>query len=263
LLICIFLKIKSEIFMSGHSKWANIKHRKGKQDAIRGKIFTRVAKEITIAAREGGGDPDANPRLRLALQNARSVNMPNENIQRAIKKGTGEIESAAIEEYVFEGYAPGGIAVILEVATDNKNRTLPEIRSLFSKHGGNLGETNSVAWNFERKGVITINTNGKTEDELMEVVIEAGADDLEYDQDTSRIICAMENYGSVNKFLQENKFDIQESKLEYIPKTTVKITNLELARKFMKFNDIFEDHDDVQNIFTNAEIDDSIAEQLE
>ncbi len=249
--------------MSGHSKWANIKHRKGKQDAMRGKIFTRIAKEITIAARESGGDPDANPRLRLAMLNARSVNMPNDNISRAIKKGTGEIAGATIEEYVYEGYAPGGVAVILEVATDNKNRTVAEIRSMFGKLGGNMGETNSVAWNFTRKGVIAIATNGKSEDSLMEVALESGADDIEYDEDSTRIICAMENYGAVNKYLSDNNFQLVESKLEYLPQNTVKISDLETAKKIMKFVDAFEEHDDVQNVFTNMEIDDAIAEQLD
>lgn len=249
--------------MSGHSKWANIKHRKGRQDAIRGKIFTRIAKEITIAAREGGGDPDGNPRLRLAMLNARAANMPNDNVMKAVKKGTGEIEGAQIEEYTYEGYGPGGVAVILEVATDNKNRTFPEIRSLFAKLGGNIGETNSVAWSFDRKGVVTIKTNGKSEDDLMEAVLDSGADDMEYDEDSTRIICAMENYGLLNKYFQDNNFEIEESKLEYIPQNTTKITDLEMARKFMKFNDAFEDHDDVQNVFTNVEIDDEIAEQLD
>lgn len=249
--------------MSGHSKWANIKHRKGRQDAIRGKIFTRIAKEITIASREGGGDPDGNPRLRLAMLNARAANMPNDNVMKAIKKGTGEIAGAQIEEYTYEGYGPGGVAVILEVATDNKNRTFPEIRSLFAKLGGNIGETNSVAWSFDRKGVVTIKTNGKTEDDLMEAVLDSGADDMEYDEESTRIICAMENYGSLNKYFQDNNFEIEESKLEYIPQNTSKITDLELAKKFMKFNDAFEDHDDVQNIFTNVEIDDAIADQLD
>ncbi len=249
--------------MSGHSKWANIKHKKGRQDAIRGKIFTRLAKEVTIAAREGGGNPDMNARLRLAVQNARAQNMPNENIQRAIKKGTGEIAGAMIEEYTYEGYAPGGIAVIVETATDNKNRTFPEIKALFSKYGGNIGEANSVAWNFSRKGVITLPTNGKSEDEMMELVLECGADDMEYDDDTTRIICAMDQYGAVNKYLNDNKIELESSRLEYIPLNMVKITDLEAAKKFMRFNDMFEEHEDVQNLFTNADIDDSIADMLE
>jgi YebC/PmpR family DNA-binding regulatory protein len=249
--------------MSGHSKWNNIKHRKGRQDAIRGKMFTRIAKEITIATREGGGDPDGNSRLRLAMINARAANMPNDNVIRAIKKGTGEIAGAQIEEYVYEGYGPGGVAVILDVATDNKNRTGPEIRSLFSKYGGNMGEPNSVAWSFDRKGVVVIKTNCKSEDDLMLAVLESGADDMEYDDEETRIICSMENYGALNKYFQDNNFEITESKLEYIPQNVTKITDIDMARKFMKFNDIFEDHDDVQNVFTNVEIDDSIAELLD
>jgi YebC/PmpR family DNA-binding regulatory protein len=258
-----FYKIAKEEIMSGHSKWANIKHRKGRQDAIRGKMFTRLAKEVTIAAREGGGDPDMNARLRLAVQNARAQNMPNDNILRAIKKGTGEIAGATIEEYTYEGYAPGGIAVIVETATDNKNRTFPEIKALFSKYGGNIGETNSVAWSFDRKGVISLPTNGKSEDEMMELVLECGADDLEYDTDTTRIICAMDQYGAVNKYFNDNKIQLESSQLEYLPQNMVKITDLEAAKKFMRFNDMFEEHEDVQNIFTNADIDDSIADMLD
>ncbi|MDR0926785.1 MAG: YebC/PmpR family DNA-binding transcriptional regulator [Ignavibacteria bacterium] len=249
--------------MSGHSKWANIKHKKGKTDAKRGKVFTRISKEITIAAREGGGDPSGNPRLRLAMQNARAVNMPNDNIVKAVKKGTGEIEGVNYEEITYEGYAPNGVAVILETVTDNKKRTVAEFRSLMTKHGGNLGEANSVAWNFERKGVITISTKGKSEDQLMEVVLEAEADDLEYSEDTSRVICPMENFAIVNKYFDEHKYEITEAKLEYIPKQTVNITDVSAAQKILKFIDIFEDHDDVQNLFYNFEIDDSIADQID
>lgn len=249
--------------MAGHSKWANIKHKKGKADAKRGKVFTRISKEITIAAREGGGDPDGNPRLRLAIQNGRAVNMPNDNIIRAVKKGTGEIEGVTYEEITYEGYAPNGVAVILETVTDNKKRTVSEIRSLMSKYGGNLGETNSVAWNFERKAVMSINTNSKTEEELLETVIDAGADDLEYDEETSRIICPMESFAVINKYLEENKFEVTEAKLEYIPKDVVNISDIDIAQKILKFIDVFEEHDDVQNVFYNFEIDDSIAEQLE
>jgi YebC/PmpR family DNA-binding regulatory protein len=248
--------------MAGHSKWANIKHKKGKADAKKGKVFTRISKEITISSREGGGDPDGNPRLRLAIQNARAVNMPNDNITKAIKKGTGEIEGVNYEEITYEGYAPNGVAVILETVTDNRKRTVSEIRALMTKLGGNLGESNSVAWNFERKGVISIKTNGKTEDELFELVLEAGADDLEFDED-SRIICAMENFAIVNKFFEEQKFEIIEAKLEYIAKNIVNISSVEDAKKVMKFIDAFEDHDDVQNVFSNFEIEDAIAEQLE
>lgn len=249
--------------MSGHSKWANIKHKKGKADAKRGKVFTRISKEITIASREGGGDPDGNPRLRLAIQNARAVNMPNDNITRAVKKGTGEIEGVAYEEITYEGYAPNGVAVILETVTDNRKRTISEIRALMTRLGGNLGEANSVAWNFERKGVVVIKTNGKTEDELFEKVIESGADDLEFDDESSRIICPMENFAIVNKFFEDNKFEIIEGKLEYIAKNTVNIDTVGDAQKVMKFIDAFEDHDDVQNVFSNFEISDEIAEKID
>jgi len=248
--------------MSGHSKWSTIKHKKAVKDAKRGKIFTRLAKEITIAAREKGGDPDANPRLRLAIQNAKAANMPLDNIKRAIQKGTGEIEGANYEEVIYEGYAPLGVAIILEAVTDNKNRTYAEIRSQFSKLGGNLGETNSVAWNFDRKGVVTIETQNKSEDELLELVLESGADDLDYNEEVSRIICEMEAFGEVNKFFTQKGIKIIESKLEYVPKNMVNIDNLENAKKIMKFIEHFEDHDDVQNVYSNADIPDEIIEQI-
>lgn len=249
--------------MAGHSKWANIKHKKGRADAKRGKIFTRISKELTIASREGGSDADSNPRLRLAIQNARSVNMPNDNIIRAIKKGTGEIEGVTYEEITYEGYAPNGIAIILETVTDNKNRTVSEIRALMSRNGGNLGETNSVAWNFERKGVVTIATKELSEEELFEIVLESGAEDLEYDDENSRVICPMEQFSVVNKFFEDKNFEITEAKLEYIAKNTVDIPTVEAAQKILKFIDVLEEHDDVQNVFSNFEIDDSIAAELE
>ncbi len=249
--------------MSGHSKWANIKHRKGRQDAIRGKMFTRLAKEITISSREGGGDPSGNPRLRLAMQNARAVNMPNDNITRAIKKGTGELEGVNYEEITYEGYAPAGVAVILETVTDNRKRTVSEVRSHMGKLGGNIGEANSVIWNFVRKGVVNFDTAGKSEDDIFELVMEVGADDLIYDTDTCRVECAMESYGAVYKFFEEKGFNITESKLEYLPKQTVNITDVEDAKKVIRFVEFFEDHDDVQNVFSNFEIDDSIADQLD
>ncbi|MBX3042704.1 MAG: YebC/PmpR family DNA-binding transcriptional regulator [Candidatus Kapabacteria bacterium] len=249
--------------MAGHSKWANIKHRKGRQDALRGKIFTRLAKEITVSAREGGGDIAANPRLRLAVQNAKAVNMPNENITRAIKKGTGEIEGVQYEEITYEGYAPYGVAIILETVTDKKLRTVAEVRALFGKLGGNMGETNSVAWNFERKGVVNIKTNGKSEEELLEHVLESGAEDMEWDEEVTRIVCQMADFGIVMKYFEENNFEISEGKLEYIPKDLVNISNPDEARKILKFVDAFEEQDDVQNLYHNFEIDDSIADQIE
>lgn len=249
--------------MAGHSKWANIKHRKGKQDAKRGKIFTRIAKEITIAARDGGSEPDSNPRLRLAIQSARAVNMPSDNINRAIKKGTGELDGQNYEEITYEGYAPFGVAVVIETVTDNRVRTVAEVRAVFNKQGGNMGETNSVMWNFNRMGVFTINTNGKSEDELFETVIEAGAEDLEYDEESSRIICPMEAFNTVNTYLNENKFEITEGKLEYIASNTTPIGTEDEARKIMKFIDAMEDLDDVQNVYANFDISDEIMEKLD
>jgi YebC/PmpR family DNA-binding regulatory protein len=249
--------------MSGHSKWANIKHKKAAKDAKRGKVFTRIAKEITIAARDGGGDPDANPRLRLAMLNGRSVNMPSENIKRAIQKGTGEIEGASYEEIVYEGFAPCGVSIIVETVTDSRNRTFPEIRTAFAKNGGNLGEPGSVSWNFERKGVISFNTNGKSEDELLEHVLEAGADDLEYDAEISTVICAFEELNNCNKYFEDKKFEITESKFEYIAKTNVEISDLNEARRVLKFIEAIEEQDDVQNVFGNHDISDDIIEQLD
>jgi YebC/PmpR family DNA-binding regulatory protein len=249
--------------MSGHSKWANIKHKKAAKDAKKGKVFTRIAKEITIGAREGGADPDMNPRLRLAISNAKAENMPAENIKRAIQKGTGEIEGVNYEELVYEGYAPGGIAVILDVVTDNRNRTFPELRTLFSKLGGNIGEPGSVAWNFDKKGVITILTAGKAEDELLEVVLESGAEDLEFDDEESRIICGFESFMSCVKFFEDNKFSIKESKFEFIPKNTVMVSDVFDAKKVIKFLDGIEDYDDVQSAFGNQEFPDEILDQLD
>lgn len=248
--------------MAGHSKWANIQHRKGRQDAARAKVFTRLSKEITIAAREGGGDSDSNPRLRLAIKTAKGQSMPNDNIKRAIQKGTGEGGGAAVEEITFEGYAPGGTAVIVETMTDNRNRTVAEVRSTFGKAGGNLGENGSVMWNFERKGVVTIKTNGKSEDELMEAVIEAGGDDLEYDDDNTRLICDMTEFNNLSTWLDENNYEIIENGLEYLPNTMNKVDDISMAKKVLNFIEKMEDLDDVQNVFTNIEVDDELVEQM-
>ncbi len=249
--------------MSGHSKWANIKHKKAAKDAKRGKVFTRITREITIAAREGGGDVDMNPRLRLAVQNGKAENMPAENIKRAIQKGTGELEGANYEEIVYEGFAPLGVSVIVETITDNRNRTFPEVRTQFQKSGGNLGEPGSVAWNFDRKGVITIKTSGKTEDDLLEHVLESNAEDMEYDEEDTRIITSFENLVNCSKYFEEKKFELTESKFEYIPKNTVLIDNVSDAKRVLKFIDTIEDMDDVQYIYGNFEIPDEIAEQLD
>ncbi|MGQ9819166.1 MAG: YebC/PmpR family DNA-binding transcriptional regulator [Candidatus Kapaibacteriales bacterium] len=249
--------------MSGHSKWANIKHKKAAKDAKRGKLFTRLAKEITIAARESGGDPEANPRLRLAIQNAKTQNMPMENIKRAIQRGTGEIQGESFEEVIYEGYAPLGVAVILEAITDNRNRTFPVIRSEIGKLGGSIGEPGSVMWNFERKGVIYVNPNNRTEEQMLELVLESGCLDMEFDPERTRIVCSFETLNSVVKFLEDKNLTILESKYEYIPKSTVYIDNINDARKILKFFDTLEELDDVQNVYGNYEFTDEVLNQLE
>lgn len=249
--------------MAGHSKWANIKHRKGRQDAKRAKIFTRIGNEITIAARDNGSDPDSNPRLRLALKVARLNSMPGDNISRAIKKGTGENGGTAFEEITFEGYAPNGIAIIVETLSDNRRRTVPNIRSTFSKYGGNLGENGSVMWNFTRKGVITIANDNKSEEQLLELVIECGGEDLNYNDESSKIICEMTAFGDVTKYLDDNNITIEESQLEYVANELLIINNVSEAKVIMKFIDKMEELDDVQNVFSNFEIDDSIVSELE
>lgn len=249
--------------MSGHSKWANIKHKKAAKDAKRGKIFTRLAKEITISAREGGGDPESNPRLRLAIQNARAENMPMENIKRAIQRGTGEIQGESYEEIVYEGYAPLGVAVIIEAITDNRNRTYSVIRSEISKLGGSIGEPGSVMWNFEQKGVLYINPSGRTEDQILEMVLESGGEDMEFDEERTRIVCEFENLNSCYKFFESRNIPILESHYEYIPKATVKIDDINNARKILKFFDSLEDLDDVQNVYGNYEFTDEILSQIE
>lgn len=243
--------------MSGHSKWATIKRKKGALDAKRGKLFTKLIKELTIAAREGGGDPAGNPRLRLAVDNAKAANMPADNIDRAIKKATGELEGVNYVEMMYEGYAPGGVAVLVEVATDNKNRTVAEVRHLFSKGGGNMGESGSVAWMFDRKGVITIPRQGKSEDDIMEIVLDAGADDLQTEDEYYSIQTAIENFEPVRRALAEKNIQIENASLQWVAKNLINVTG-EDAEKVMKLVENLEDNDDVQNVYSNADIDESV-----
>ncbi|NMB81294.1 MAG: YebC/PmpR family DNA-binding transcriptional regulator [Ignavibacteria bacterium] len=238
--------------MSGHSKWATIRRKKGALDAKRGKIFTRLIREINIAARQGGGDPDGNPRLRLAIDNAKAANMPADNIERAIKKATGELEGSQIIELMYEGYGPGGAALLVEVATDNKNRTIAEIRHIFTKGHGNLGETGSVAWMFERKGVITVKKDGNTEDEMMEIVIDAGADDLQVEEEFFIVTTSLEFFEPVRKTLIAKKINIENASLQWIAKNHIAV-NGENAEKLMKLMEALEDCDDVQNVYSNAD----------
>ncbi len=238
--------------MSGHSKWATIKRKKAALDAKRGKIFTRLIKEITIAARHGGGDPDGNPRLRLAIDNAKAANMPADNIERAIKKATGELEGATYHEVLYEGYGPGGIAILIEAATDNKNRTFSEVRHIFTKNSCALGESNSVAWMFERKGIITVKRNAKSEDEMMEIILDAGADDLQTEVEFFEVTTTLESFESVRKVLLEKKLTIENASLQWIAKNHVASVG-EDAEKLVKLIELIEDCEDVQNVFTNAD----------
>ncbi|MGD8779208.1 MAG: YebC/PmpR family DNA-binding transcriptional regulator [Ignavibacteria bacterium] len=238
--------------MSGHSKWSTIKRKKAAVDAKRGKIFTKIIKEITVAAKIGGGEIETNPRLRLAVDNAKSVNMPQDNIDRAIKKATGELEGVSYSELTYEGYGPSGIAFLVESLTDNKNRTVAEVRHLFSKYNGSLGENGSVAWMFDRKGVIVLPKQGKEEDDIMEIVIDAGADDLQTEEEFFQITTAIESFETVRKALVENGLEVENASLQWISKNDTKVEG-EDAEKVMKLIDALEDNDDVQNVYTNAD----------
>jgi YebC/PmpR family DNA-binding regulatory protein len=244
--------------MSGHSKWATIKHKKAATDAKRGKMFTRIIKEITIAAR-GGGDPDGNPRLRTAILAAKGVSMPSDNIKKAIMRGTGELEGGQIDEVMFEGYGPGGAAVLVNVATDNRNRTVSEIRHCFSKNGGNLGEQGSVAWMFERKSQILIEKEEATEDTLMNLVLECGADDLKDDGDTWEILSAPEAHEAVVAALATAKIPTVSAEVAMVPKNLTKLEGKH-AGAMMRLIDALEDNDDVQSVYSNSDIDDEDLE---
>jgi YebC/PmpR family DNA-binding regulatory protein len=241
--------------MSGHSKWATTKRKKAVIDSKRGKAFTKLIKEITIAAREGGGDPAGNPRLRLAIDNAKAANMPADNIERAVKKATGELEGQVYSELTYEGYAPAGIAIIVDVATDNKNRTVAEVRHIFSKHGGGMGESGSVAWMFNKKGVITLPNQGKTEDEIMEIILDAGADDMQTEEDFFEVQTSIESFETVRKALLDKKITVENASLQWVAKNNIPIKG-EDAEKVIRLIETLEDNDDVQNVFTNADFQD-------
>jgi YebC/PmpR family DNA-binding regulatory protein len=247
--------------MSGHSKWATIKHKKAATDAKRGKTFTRIIKEITIAARSGG-DPDGNPRLRSAVLAAKAASMPSDNIKKAIMRGTGEIEGGQIDEVMFEGYGPGGAAVLVNVATDNRNRTVSEIRHAFSKHGGNMGEQGSVAWMFERKSQVYVAGDKVTEDQLMGVVLEAGGDDLRQDGESWEILSAPEAHEAVQKALEAAGIPVLEATIAMVPKNLVKLEGKNAAG-MLRLNDALEEHEDVQNVYSNFDIDEKEMEALE
>ena len=238
--------------MSGHSKWATIKRKKASIDAKRGKLFTKIIKELMVAAKMGGGDPDANPRLRLVVDNAKAANMPAENVERAIKKATGELEGVSYSEMIYEGYGPGGIAILVESLTDNKNRTVAEVRHLFSKHGGSLGESGSVAWMFERKGAIIVEKESMTEEGMFDIAIEAGADDLQTEDTFFEVSTSIENFEPVRRKLIDAKLKITNASLQWVAKNLIELSG-ETAEKAMKIIDSLEDSDEVQNVFTNAD----------
>jgi YebC/PmpR family DNA-binding regulatory protein len=239
--------------MSGHSKWHSIKHKKGALDAKRGKLFTKFIKEITVAARTGGGDPDANARLRKAISDAKAGNMPNDTIDRAIRRGTGEEDGVNYEEITYEGYGPGGVALLIQSMTDNRNRTVAEIRHIFSKNGGNLGESGSVGWLFEKKGYIVVNKSAKPEEELFDIVIEAGADDLRDDEDNFEIITSPDNFESVSTALKSAGIETQVAEIEMVPQNYIKLEGGD-ARQMLKLMEALEDHDDVQKVSANFDI---------
>jgi YebC/PmpR family DNA-binding regulatory protein len=243
--------------MSGHSKWATIKHKKGALDAKRGKVFTRLIKEIVIAARSGG-NPDANSRLRTAIEAAKAVSMPAENIKRGIMRGTGELEGGQIDEIMFEGYGPGGAAVLVLSATDNRNRTVSEIRHAFSKNGGNLGEQGSVAWMFERKSLIIIEKDKATEDQLMEIALEAGADDVRDEEDSWEVLSAPEAHLAVLEALKKAGVPTVEAEIGMIPKNPMKVEGKHVG-SMLRMLEVMEDHDDTQNVYTNFDYDEDAA----
>jgi YebC/PmpR family DNA-binding regulatory protein len=240
--------------MSGHSKWSTIKHKKGAADAKRGKVFTRIIKEMSVAARLGGGDPEGNPRLRAAVAEAKASNMPKDNIDRAIKRGTGEMEGVIYEEVTYEGYGPGGVAIIVEALTDNTNRTTPEIRHMFEKHGGNFGTPGSVKFQFEKKGYFAVDKKAVSEDKLMEVALDAGADDLQTDDpEMFEIYTAPGAFEAVRQALESNKIPTVEAKLDMIPGTYVAVDEAK-AKQNMRLLEALDDHDDTQNVYSNFDV---------
>ncbi|MFA5537192.1 MAG: YebC/PmpR family DNA-binding transcriptional regulator [Bacillota bacterium] len=249
--------------MAGHSKWSNIKHKKAKADEQRGKIFTKVGREIYVAAKEGGPDPEANARLKAAIQKAKEVNMPNDNIMRNIQKATGGGETENYEEAVYEGYGPGGVAILLNIMTDNRNRTASEIRYLFSRNGGNLGETGCVAWMFDNKGVINIElVQGLDQEELMLEAIEAGAEDITFDDEVAEIVTEPEDFEAVKQALSAAGFKIQTAEYTKLPQSSIDISDPEQAKQVLNLMNLLEDHDDVQDVYANFDIPDELIEQL-
>lgn len=248
--------------MSGHSKWHNIRLRKGKQDAERGKMFTKLAREIIVAAKSGGGNPDANLSLRLAIQKARENSMPADNIKRAIQRGTGEVDGANYEEVTYEGYAPGGVAVMVKCLTDNRNRTVADLRNVFNKCGGSLGESGCVGWMFDRKGVISIPAEGTDEDTVMMATLEAGADDIKTEDETIEVVTRPEDLNAVREALTAAKIKYTEADFSMVPQTMVEVTEAKVAGQILRLMDMLEDLDDVQHAYANFDISDELMQEV-
>ena len=247
--------------MSGHSKWATIKHKKGAADAARGKLFAKLIRQVEVAAREGGGDPDMNPTLRTMYQKARDASVPLDTIERAIKRGTGELEGVSYEQITYEGYAPGGVALMIEVLTDNRNRTGAEVRSIFTKHGGSMAEPGAVAWQFERKGIVLVDRSVE-EDDLMLVALDAGAEDIADDGEVWRITTPPTDVSAVRSAIEDAGIEVRSSELTMVPTSTVAVDTEEAARKILKLVDALDDNDDVQDVYGNFDIPDSVLESV-
>jgi len=247
--------------MAGHSKWAQIKHKKARVDAKRGRVFTKLIREITVAARMGGGDPEHNPKLRLAIEKAKEHNMPWENIERAIKRGTGELEGVEYQEAIFEGYGPGGVAILVKTLTDNKNRTTGEIRHIFSKYGGNLGSPGSVAWQFEEKGIIYIEKDKASEDTVFEIAVEAGAEDVKTEGDTYEVYTSPKDFENVKKAFVDANIEIQNADITMVPQSTVRVDGKD-AEKLLKLLEALEDNDDVQKVYANFDIPEEVLQSF-
>ncbi len=248
--------------MAGHSHWASIKHKKGATDAKKGKSFTKVARMITVAVRKGGSDPDMNPKLQLAISKARAVNMPKDNIERAIHKGAGESGGAELFECMYEGYGPHGIALMIEILTDNKNRTVPEIRKIFERFGGNMGESGCVSWMFEKKGLILVNNNNLNEDEFMMLVLEAGAEDLQKVGDVFQVICLQSDFDKVKSAIESKGIVVETSEVGWIPKSNIDLDET-AGRKVLRLMETLEEHDDVQNVYSNFNLPQTLLAEMQ
>lgn len=249
--------------MSGHSHWAGIKHKKAANDAKRGKMWSKVARMIIVAAKAGGGDPGQNLTLRYAIDKAKGCNMPKDTIEKAIKKGTGDLEGVTYEEVLYEGYAPGGIAIMVDGLTDNRNRTGPEIKKIFEKRGGSLGASGCVNWMFDKKGVFIVKADAIGEDDLMDIVLDAGAEDMENLGEVYEVTCESASFEAIKGALQEKEIATESAEVSMVPQNSIEISDAEMARKILNLIEDFEDHDDVQNVYSNFDIPDEIAKQME